>query len=152
MRQYLQRGNTKPTIHSADLTTPTLKAQHSMFYCRPSGPAPEALLPPRPPGPSGPPSPNRPTPPASPRSGWATLRQRTGLGSPLPPGVHPGGFCSDRPSAVQTLKQASAGLQRGFGSNVSLPGLDAQGSGALQQVHCSWHDIAWYCMAYYSTA
>ncbi|KAL3160440.1 hypothetical protein ABBQ32_010760 [Trebouxia sp. C0010 RCD-2024] len=96
---------------------------------RPSGPALEALLPPRPPGPSGPPSPGRSTPPASPSSGWATLRQRTGLGSPSQPEGHP----ADRPGAAQTLRQASAGLQRGFGSNVSLPGLDAQGSGALQQ-------------------
>ena len=128
----------------------TSKAQHSMSCYRPSGPAPEALLPPRAPGPSGPPSPDRPTPPASPRSGWATLRQRTGLGSPIPPGGHPGGFASDRPSAVQTLRQASAGLQRGFGSNVSLLGLDAQGSGALQQVQCSWHIMLCYAMLCYA--
>ena len=115
-----------------------------MFYGRPSAPAPEALLPPPPPGPSGPLSPDRPTPPGSPRSGWATLRQHTGL-------VSPGGP-SERPSAAQTLRQASAGLQRGFGSNVSLPGLDAQGSGALHQVQYATQSECMQYVAQYSEA
>jgi len=112
---------------------------------RPPGAAEDGSLPPRHPGPSGPPSPTLPTHRSSPGSGWATLRQRTGLGgSPEPhrasltqSGASPSrpGASASQSGAVQGFLQAAGGgLQRGFGSNVSLPTLDERGSGALQQV------------------
>lgn len=113
--------------------------------CRPPGAAEDGSLPPRHPGPSGPPSPTLPTHRSSPGSGWATLRQRTGLGGSPDPhrasltqsGASPSrpGASTSQPGAVQGFLQAAGGgLQRGFGSNVSLPTLDERGSGALQQV------------------
>ncbi len=113
--------------------------------CRPPGAAEDGSLPFRHPGPSGPPSPSLPTHRSSPGSGWATLRQRTGLGGSPDPhrasltqsGASPSrpGAPAGQSGAVQGFLQAAGGgLQRGFGSNVSLPTLDERGSGALQQV------------------
>ncbi|KAL0039998.1 hypothetical protein WJX79_001782 [Trebouxia sp. C0005] len=113
-------------------------------FQRPPGAAEDGSLPPRHPGPSGPPSPTLPTHRSSPGSGWATLRQRTGLGGSPDPhrasltqsGASPSrpGASTSQPGAVQGFLQAAGGgLQRGFGSNVSLPTLDERGSGALQQ-------------------
>lgn len=101
-------------------------------------------MPPRHPGPSGPPSPTLPTPRSSPGSGWATLRQRTGLGGHPDPhraslaqsGASPSrpGASASQSGAVQGFLQAAGGGLGGFGSNVSLPTLDERGTGALQQV------------------
>lgn len=129
----------------------------SICVCRPPGAADEGSLPPCPPGPSGLPSPTPAGPHSSPGSGWATLRQRTGLGgSPDRPGASKlatslaqfgappskAGGSPVRSGAVGGLQQgAGGGLQRGFGSHVSLPTLDDQGTGALQQVSHSRRHI-----------
>ncbi|KAL0029403.1 hypothetical protein WJX77_004930 [Trebouxia sp. C0004] len=113
-------------------------------FQRPLGAAENGSLPPRHPGPSGPPSPTLPTHHSSPGSGWATLRQRTGLGGSPDPhraSLTQSGASPSRPGPSESqsggvqgfLQAAGGGLQRGFGSNVSLPTLDERGGGALQQ-------------------